>query len=88
LSCDSTKTSLVQKRLGSDPAETTLFNLVIFNRSDATKSLSGLIILLLFVDALNRIDYIDSKGIRVFATDKYASMAVWQKYVTVINSGP
>jgi len=42
---------------------------------------------LLFVDALNCIDYVDSKGIKEFATDKYASMAVWQKCVTVINLG-
>lgn len=87
LSCYSTKASLVQKRRGSDPAQTTLFNRAFINRMGAIKSLSGLIILLLFVDALNSIDYVDSKGIWVFATDTYARMTVWQKCVIVIKFG-
>ena len=87
LSCYSTKTSSVQKRRGSDPAQTTLFNRAIINRTGAVKSLSGLIILLLFVDALNCIDYVDLEGIRVFATDTYARMTVRQKCVTVIKFG-
>jgi len=62
ISCYSTKTSLVQKKRGSDPAQTALFNRAVINRTGAIKSLSGLIILLLFADTLNCIDYVDLKG--------------------------